>query len=137
MDAKKKFLLTLGIGIILIIAFFLVTRSISIFTGHSITSSTITGGLILNTEDNLAKCLTEKGAKMYGAYTCSHCQNQKNLFGEDFKYINYIECSEDGENANPSLCQQQEINTYPTWQINNQNYIGEKTLEQLKQLSGC
>ena len=32
--------------------------------------------------DALAQCLTAKGVKMYGAYWCSHCQNQKKAFGD-------------------------------------------------------
>jgi len=27
-----------------------------------------------------AKCLTQKGAKMYGTFWCPHCQNQKKEF---------------------------------------------------------
>ena len=32
--------------------------------------------------DNLAQCLTDKGAKFYGAFWCSHCQEQKAEFGK-------------------------------------------------------
>lgn len=36
------------------------------------------------TTDDFAKCLTEKGAKMYGTSWCGHCKNQKALFGDSF-----------------------------------------------------
>ena len=39
--------------------------------------------------DNFAKCLTEKGAVMYGAMDwCKFTQAQKAMFGKSFKYIN-------------------------------------------------
>ena len=45
----------------------------------------------------LAKHLKETGAKMYGAFWCSHCLDQKLLFGsEAVKEMPYIECFPDG-----------------------------------------
>lgn len=32
--------------------------------------------------DDFAKCLSEKGVKFYGAFWCSHCANQKAMFGK-------------------------------------------------------
>ena|SRR3989344_7537978 len=61
-------------------------------------------------KDNFAKCLTEKGFVMYGAYWCPHCQNQKLAFGDSFKYIKYIECTEEVK-----LCIDKNIKGYPTW----------------------
>lgn len=82
--------------------------------------------------EQLAKCLTEKGAAMYGASWCSHCANQKKLFGAAFQFVTYVECTTQEE-----LCTQKGIAGYPTWIINGQQYSGEKTFEELKQLSGC
>src|SRR5579885_3423480 len=42
--------------------------------------------------DAFAKCLTTKQAKMYGAFWCPHCAEQKEMFGSSFKYAPYIEC---------------------------------------------
>ncbi|MEK7089329.1 MAG: hypothetical protein AAB920_00745, partial [Patescibacteria group bacterium] len=42
----------------------------------------------------LAQCLASKKVTMYGTYWCSHCQNQKALFGDAFKYVPYVECTE-------------------------------------------
>src|SRR3989344_5252951 len=42
--------------------------------------------------DALAKCMTAKGATMYGTNWCPHCQDQKRLFGASFKYINFVDC---------------------------------------------
>jgi len=66
--------------------------------------------------DALAKCLTDKGVKMYGAYWCPHCQNQKKAFGDSFQYINYIECA-DGQNGQTQICKDNGITGYPTWEF--------------------
>lgn len=66
--------------------------------------------------DSLAKCLSDKGVKMYGAYWCPHCQNQKKAFGDSFKYINYIECA-DGQNGQTQICKDNGITGYPTWEF--------------------
>lgn len=43
--------------------------------------------------DSLAKCLSDKGVKMYGAFWCGHCQNQKAEFNGNLeKYNIYVEC---------------------------------------------
>ena len=83
--------------------------------------------------EEFAKCLTEKGVKMYGAYWCGHCNAQKEMFSDSFQYIDYVECEEREED-----CLQAGIRGYPTWVFPEQNRIeGEATLEYLSQLSGC
>ena len=80
--------------------------------------------------DEFAKYLTEKGVKMYGTEWCSHCKNQKKLFGDSFQYIDYIDCDK-----NRQECLSAGVQGYPTWRINEQNYPGEQSLERLAQLS--
>jgi len=55
--------------------------------------------------DELAQCLTSQGVKMYGAYWCPHCQDQKDDFGASFTYIDYIEMcnSRKSKSKNSSL----------------------------------
>jgi len=96
-----------------------------------------TGRFVSNNYDDFAKCLTDKGVIMYGAYWCSHCQNQKKMFGNSWQYINYVECDPQGNNAKPELCYQNNIQGYPTWAINGKLYTGERTIEELSSLSGC
>ena len=81
--------------------------------------------------DEFAKYLTEQGVKMYGAEWCSHCKNQKKLFGNSFQYVNYVDCDK-----NSKECKEAGISGYPTWKVNGQNYSGEQSLERLAQLSG-
>ena len=37
--------------------------------------------------DGFAKCVAAKQAKMYGAYWCPHCAEQKEMYESSFKYI--------------------------------------------------
>ncbi|MBI4452396.1 hypothetical protein HY637_03130 [Candidatus Woesearchaeota archaeon] len=77
--------------------------------------------------DSFAKCLTEKGAVMYGAMDwCKYTQGQKAMFGKSFKYINYHDFSE-----------LQGIKKTPTWVISGQWYENVQTFDKLASLTGC
>jgi len=93
-----------------------------------------------------AKCLTEKGAVMYGTAWCEWCQKEKALFSNSFKFVNYVDCSQ-----KPQDCVAKGINATPTWIFGDppattssgdfgrgdkkiENYL---TLEQLSTESGC
>ncbi|WP_413160001.1 vitamin K epoxide reductase family protein [Capilliphycus salinus ALCB114379] len=88
-------------------------------------------------EIELARHLKQVKAKEYGAYWCSHCYEQKQLFGKEaFAIIDYVECDAKGNNARPQLCKDAGITGYPTWEINGQFYPGVASLEKLADLSG-
>ncbi|MEG4940783.1 vitamin K epoxide reductase family protein [Microcoleus sp. F4-D5] len=99
----------------------------------SITITTSSG----NSEIALARHLKRVGAKMYGSFTCEHCQAQKESFGKEAaRIINYIECNPKGKNARRDLCQAAKIQGTPAWEINGKLYQGEKSLQELADLSG-
>ncbi|MGL5079923.1 MAG: vitamin K epoxide reductase family protein [Microcoleaceae cyanobacterium] len=84
----------------------------------------------------LARHLKQIGAKQYGAYWCPHCQEQKQVLGQAaFELIDYIECDANGKNAQPQLCRQLGIKSYPTWEIKGQFYSGLQSIETLANLS--
>ena len=86
----------------------------------------------------LAKHLAETGAKMYGAFWCSHCIEQKETFGAGAQ-IPYVECFPDGwERGTPvaAACDAAKVEGFPTWVINGKKLEGEQTLEKLAELSG-
>jgi glutaredoxin len=85
--------------------------------------------------DKLAKCLTQKGAVMYGASWCSHCAEQKALFGDSFQYVTYVECAEGSGQA--QACKDAGVTAYPAWKINGQLSYGAKPLDELARLAGC
>ncbi len=51
-------------------------------------------------------------AKMYGAYWCSHCFNQKNELGIEASkggYYEYIECDKEGVDSQYPLCRSKKV----------------------------
>lgn len=89
-------------------------------------------------EIGLAQHLTSIGARMFGAYWCPHCHDQKQLFGQQaVGQLTYVECAPDGANSQAALCKATEgVTGYPTWEINGKFYSGTQTLEQLAEASG-
>jgi len=83
--------------------------------------------------DEFAKCISDSGAIMYGAYWCPHCQNQKRQFGTSFQYINYVECTVDVQK-----CTDAKIDGYPTWVFKDgSRQTGELTFQQLAVKTSC
>ncbi len=88
--------------------------------------------------DGFAKCLTDNGVKMYGAYWCPHCLNQKTAFGKSWKYVSYIECSLPDRAGQTELCRKAGIEGYPTWEFSDSSRLeGEVSFEGLAVKSGC
>lgn len=88
----------------------------------------------------LAKHLQSIGAKMYGAFWCSHCVEQKQMFGrEASKILNYIECFPDGAGKGrmmAKICADVGIEGFPTWVIKDKVLNGEQTFSELAEASG-
>lgn len=82
-----------------------------------------------NVSEELSKCIGENSV-LYIQNGCIHCINQEKLFEETFKFINYVNCTEDW-----TACS--EIQRTPTWKIDDEFYLGEKSIEELKNLTGC
>jgi len=88
--------------------------------------------------DAFAKCLGAKQAKMYGAFWCPHCVEQKELFGPSFKYAPYIECGITGQKGIQQVCKDAGIQRFPTWTFaNGVRTEGKKSLEYLSDQTGC
>jgi len=77
--------------------------------------------------DNFAKCLTEKGAVMYGAIDwCTYTQGQAGMFDKSFKYVDYRDESELAG-----------INTRPTWVYQGKWYEKVQSFQTLAAVTGC
>jgi uncharacterized membrane protein/glutaredoxin len=89
-------------------------------------------------EIELAKYLTQKGVKMYSAYWCPHCFEQKQLFGQQaWEQITNVECAPDAKkNSQTATCTQVGIKSFPTWSINGKLEPGVKKLAKLSELTG-
>jgi hypothetical protein len=87
--------------------------------------------------DAFAQCLGDSGAKMYGASWCSHCNDQKDMFGDSWEHVDYVECS-GPLGGQAAECVQAGIEGYPTWEFpDGGKKAGTLTFEQLSQFSGC
>lgn len=88
--------------------------------------------------DTFAQCISDTGAKFYGAFWCPHCQAQKAMFGKSAKKLPYIECSTaDGKSQLP-ICKDAGIQGYPTWVFTDGTTLnGEQTLQTLSDKTSC
>ncbi len=111
-----------------------------------------------------ASCLADERATMYGFDACPHCNKQKNIIGRDaFKQELdgqgfYVKCQPESEaneqlggNASkissveplsPSDTQGDACSTNvgagtPTWVINGEKYVGEQSIQDLAEATGC
>ena len=88
--------------------------------------------------DGFAKCLSTKGAKMYGLYWCPHCIEQKGEFGDAFHFVNYVECATKGTNELNPECKIAGVKEFPSWQFNGeQPKPGVLSMEALSDKTGC
>jgi thiol-disulfide isomerase/thioredoxin len=87
---------------------------------------------------DVAKCLTEKGVVMYGAYWCPHCQAQKEAFGDDVQFLPYQECDDGAKGGNHALCLEKGVSSYPTWVFPGQgNLVGQQPIFVLAKIANC
>lgn len=67
----------------------------------------------------LAQHLSRVGARMYGAFWCSHCAEQKELFGaQAARVLPYEECFPTGYRKGVTMadaCAAQHLEGFPTW----------------------
>jgi thiol-disulfide isomerase/thioredoxin len=88
--------------------------------------------------DSFAQCLTGKGVKMYGAYWCPHCQEQKELFGSSFDFAPYVECGVEGSRAEQPVCVAANIKNFPTWVFPDGTRVeGKVQIAALGEKTGC
>jgi hypothetical protein len=85
-----------------------------------------------------AQCLAGKQAKMYGAYWCPHCAEQKEMLGASFQYVPYVECGILGSREESEACIQVGVKHFPTWQFaNGELREGTLSLQTLSEKTGC
>jgi len=88
--------------------------------------------------DAFAKCLTENGVSMFGADDCTWCNRQKELFGESFVLVDYVNCRQ-----SEVKCQVKSLEGMPTWTQHAKDgtelkrNAGVLTLRELEDFSGC
>ena len=84
-----------------------------------------------NVNEELTKCIAEK-TTLYVSTGCSACAKQKDIFGDNYKFLNKTDCA-----IFPEKCREADITVVPTWIINKEAIKGVQTIEELKQLTNC
>jgi protein-disulfide isomerase len=98
-----------------------------------ITVTTVSG----TAEIKFAEYLAANDVKFYGSFRCSHCQDQKSVFGAvAASKLLYVECDKDGENSQRQLCKDINIQMFPTWVVNGKYFPGSKNLKELAEITG-
>mmetsp|Transcript_12734 Transcript_12734/g.24030 ORF Transcript_12734/g.24030 Transcript_12734/m.24030 type:complete len:84 (+) Transcript_12734:3205-3456(+) len=73
---------------------------------------------------------------MYGAFWCSHCLEQKEVFGKEaMENFPYVECFPAGwkkGTKEAAACESNDVRGFPTWIINGEKIEGDQTLEDLE-----
>lgn len=126
---EKGFMVFIGIIVLIGVVFvsqFLFSSNSSL-TGYS--SSVVSHDAM----DNFAKCLSDSNAVFYGTTWCSHCNAQKESFGDSVRLINYVDCDK-----NRNVCMAKGIQGYPTWIFGDGTMaVGGQTVTTLAEYSGC
>src|ERR1700676_167181 len=88
--------------------------------------------------DLFAQCLATKQAKMYGLYWCPHCIEQKQMFGDAFHYVPYVECAIKDSREEATECKVAGVKLFPSWQFGMEPpREGVLSLEALSDKTGC
>jgi hypothetical protein len=109
---KKSLIITISIFITVIIFAILLIQSKN---GH--------------TDEEVVKCIGQKST-LYIQLGCHACNIQENMFGENKKFLETIDCFYEKEKC-------ANITGTPTWIINNEKYIGVQSIKKLKELTKC
>ena len=83
----------------------------------------------VQTDEEVIKCIAGESI-LYVQLGCHACEIQEDLFGENYKYINAIDCFYEVEKC-------QGIEATPTWEIKGEKYKGVQSIETLQELTGC
>jgi len=81
------------------------------------------------TDKEISQCIGENSI-LYSRLGCHFCEIQEDAFGDNYQYLTVIDCFFETDKC-------EGIASTPTWVIDGEKYIGAKTVEKLKELTGC
>jgi len=86
--------------------------------------------------EKLVTHMEQTGVKMYGAFWCGHCEDQKKILGETVRNI-YVECDARGKKEQAELCIEKGIEGYPSFELVNGSLIsGVHSVRELAEITG-
>lgn len=103
--------------------------TIGIIIGVTIFSIIMMNSLNNGVSSETAKCIGQN-SMLYTQLGCHACKNQEKLFGDNYQYLNVVDCFFEMEKCS-------DIQYTPTWIINGKKYEKVQSIEKLKELTGC
>ena len=124
----------------ILLACFFGTHNLNTAEANTIREGTTSNKIISPKENqanvNFAKFLTNNNVVLYTAWYCSHCHNQKDLFGKEaLKELTIVECAEQDEYTFSEVCKAKDITGTPSWEIDNHIFSGTRSLAELAELT--
>lgn len=122
--AKQRILITIGIVIVLIIAFYIITNAITKYTGYSVSED--------EREKDFENCLKQKNIMLY-VNTNDVVQSLEDLKISDYlEFISIKNCMIDN-----SICLNSGITNFPTFVINGNKLVRDISVLELSEYSQC
>lgn len=125
MEPYKRVLLTLILMILLIISLLYLTGAITRYTGYII-------GEKIDKDAEFKNCLSEKNIILYINTENPDVTLKEIKLNEYLSSIKIFNCL-----RNNDLCQEKNINNFPTWIIDDNKIENDISLEELKEYSKC
>ena len=122
MEQKKRIFVSLGILVVLVGIFFVVTSSISKYSGLSVSEF----------ETKFQLCLKNQDINLYINTSNSDQAIKDTGLIDDMAYFKIKNC-----HSNNQLCADKNINSFPTWIINGKTYAGDINVNQIVEYTGC
>ena len=124
MKATKKIILTVFILVLLTAVFYFISNVITKTTGNVISNS--------DSKTQFDNCLQQQDVTLYiSSNNIQEALNELQL-KEELQYIKIFNCLD-----NPQICQDKNINSFPTWAINGTQINRDISIAGLSQYSGC
>ena len=84
-------------------------------------------------DEQTAKCIASK-SQLYVKEGCHYCAQQEQILGDYLSLFNIVECTKNLQECESVLGVSFSI---PTWIINSKQYVGVRSLNELKRLTRC
>ncbi|MDD5192753.1 MAG: hypothetical protein PHH54_06540 [Candidatus Nanoarchaeia archaeon] len=122
---QKRILITLIVGIVLVIAFYFITDSITKYTGFSVSGDDAL-------KDDFIKCLKEQDITLYiNTNDISKTLSEIELF-DYLQYFKIKNCINNNQE-----CVNKGVNSFPAWIVNNQAISKDINFNELSEYSRC
>ena len=118
----KRILITLTIGIVLILGFYVITNTITKYTGF----------MVFSDENDFEKCLKNQDINLYlNTQKLSKTLKDIQLI-DNLEYVKITNCA-----VNKEGCVEKDINNFPSWIINDNKINRDINFEEFEEFSGC